>query len=633
MSRSVQSPQNQHYDQFFAEVFSRYADDVYHVALGGVLYDDVLAQELLYNVFTQTHKYIHALAQPNVSARLYILALVVKEIRHLDEIIPSPQKLLPKRLKHKLTPIEAQLWQTLNSLPRPDVWLVFELLYGEKLSMQEIAVLLERSILDIQQLHVQADQHLRSRVPSYTEQIQSLYDKRNQALRLSSVQRAHVLRQITTKRKAAPTFIHYPWWHRFVQPVPLLVTAAIGLVLVAGIGLYTYLPNVLTQSLQQASQDTSQLLEKIEPLYITQKRPRQVEPDTTLPTAISDKLELVNTAEPLYGSDYVFTHPTPPEDDAALTPTITFELPNKEYLPVLKANVYAVPEALDEDQLQYAALRHFSSLPLNQFEYVNGTYYIAENAAIYQPLFIAFNANGSIDFQMRQQAICTLSNLTKSSTEGEAAGVGFNFLSSHNFLEVSQDDLQVELVSDPERTVPKDAFCKDGDQSSVQDREIVFYPPHTVLRYGDGVDDELPLRVKGIAVQVHGDTVTNVRIDKLFLLQQYVVKTHQVELKSVADATAALQGFTYPAAADRVAVQQTATVFMQWNHTYGSDRLVTMKFTSVDLEYVYDELNYILEPYYVFSGEGQDGTSKNLSIRAYVAASTENVELRSPYRE
>lgn len=633
MSRSQSPAANQHFDQFFAEVFSRYANDVYHVVLGGVLYDDGLAQELLYTVFSQTHKYIHALAQPNISARLYILALVVKEIRHLDEIIPSPQKLLPKKLKHKLTPIETKLWQTLNSLPRPDVWLVFELLYGEKLSLQEIAILLERPLLEIQHLHTQAGQHLRSRVPSYTEQIQSLYDKRNQALRLSSTQRAHVQRQIITKRKSAPTFIHYPWWHRLVQPIPLLTSAAVGLVLLIGVGLYVYLPTVFTQSLQQASQDTAKLLEKIEPLYITQQRPRQVEPDTTLPTAISDKLELVHTDELLYGTDYVFTHPSPAEVDAALTPTITFELPNKEYLPILKANIYGVPQALDEDQLQYAALRHFSSLPLNQFEYVNGTYYIAENAAIYQPLFIAFNTNGSIDFQMRQQAICALSNLTKTSTESEAAGVGFNFLSAHNFLEVSQDDLQVELVSDPKRTVAKDAFCKDGDQTPVPDREIVFYPPHTVLRYGDGVDDELPLRVKGMAVQVHGDTVTNVRIDKLFLLQQYITKTHQVELRSLADATTALQQFTYPAAADRVTAQQTTIVFMQWNHTYGNDRLTAMKFTSVGLEYVYDELNYIIEPYYVFSGEGFDGNGKNLSIRAYVAASTEQVQLRSPYRE
>lgn len=632
MSRLQSTPAKQHFDQFFAEIFSRYADDIYHVALGGVLYDDGLAQELLYTVFSQTYKYIHALAQPNVSARLYILALVVKEIRHLDEVIPSPQKLLPIKLKHKFTPIEVQLWQTLNSLPRPDVWLVFELLYGEKLSLQEIAILLERPLLDIQHLHAQAGHHLRSRVPSYVEHIQSLYDKRNQALRLSGAQRAHVQRQITTKRKSAPTFIHYPWWHRLVQPIPLLTSVAVGLVLLIGIGLYVYLPTVFTQSLQQASQDTAKLLEKIEPLYITQQRPRQVEPDTTLPTAISDKLELVNADELLYGTDYVFTHPSPTED-AVLTPTITMELPNKEYIPILKANIYGVPQALDEDQLQYAALRHFSSLPLNQFEYVNGTYYIAENAAIYQPLFIAFNASGSIDFQMRQQAICSLLNLTKTSTEKEAAAAGFDFLSAHNFLEVSQDDLHVELVSDPKRTVAKDAFCKDDDQSPVQDREIVFYPPQTVLRYGDGVDDELPMRVKGIAVQVHGDTVTNVRVDKLFLLQQYITKTHTVELRSLADATAALQQFTYPAAADRVTAQQTAIVFMQWNHTYGNDRLTEMKFTAVDLEYVYDELNYIIEPYYVFSGSGQDGNGKNLSIRAYVAASIEQVQLRSPYRE
>jgi hypothetical protein len=154
-----------------------------------------------------------------------------------------------------------------------------------------------------------------------------------------------------------------------------------------------------------------------------------------------------------------------------------------------------------------------------------------------------------------------------------------------------------------------------------------------VLRYGDGVDDELPLRLRGMAMQVHGDTITNMRVDKLFLLLQYVTKTHRVELRSVADATAALQQFTYPAAADRVAAQHTTTVFMQWNHTYGDDRLTNIKFTGVGLEYVYDELNYIIEPYYVFSGEGQDASGRNLTIRAYVAASTEAVALRSPYRE
>ncbi|EKD76659.1 MAG: hypothetical protein ACD_43C00030G0009 [uncultured bacterium] len=634
MSRSqTTSITNQHYDQFFSEIFSQYTDDVYRMALGGVLYDDVLAQELLYTVFTQTYKYVHALTQPATNPRLYILVLVVKEIRHLDEVIPSPQKLLSKKLKHKLTPIEEQLWQTLNSLPRPDVWLVFELLYGEKMSMQEIAVLLERSLLDIQQLHSQASQHIRSRVPSYIEYIQSLYDKRNAAIKLSGAQRIHVLRQITTKRKAAPTFIHYPWWQRFIQPKPIITTLAVLVVLGTGVALYRYLPNLFTQRFQQASEDTSKLFDKIQPLYITQERPRTVEPDTTLPTAFSDKLSLISTGELLYGSDYVYDHGAPSADDAALVPTITMELPAKEYIPVLKANIYAVPEALTEDQLQYAALRHFSSLPLNQFQYVNGTYYIAENAEIYQPLFIAFNADGGIDFQMRQQAICTLSNLTKTISENEAETAGFSFLSAHNFLEVAQSDLLIQLVSHPDRTIAKNAFCLDDDQTPVQDREVVFYPPQTVLRYDNGVADELPLRLRGIAVQLHGENVTNVRIDKLFLLQQYVVKTQQVEVRSLADATTALQQFTYPAAADRATVQQTTLVFMQWNHTYGSDRLATMKFTSVDLEYVYDELNHIIEPYYIFNGEGQDSAGRALSIRAYVAASTEMVELRSPYRE
>lgn len=629
MSTSPQSSQD--YDQVFRELFTQYAPDIYRIVLAAVSYDDLLAQRLLHNIFVEVHKYIHTVVTQQQSIRLYLLALTVTELTQLDNVVPSTHALIPRHVKHKLTPDELQLWQVLHSLPRLE-WLVYELWYGEKLTLPELSLVLQKSLSEMQQLQRQAIQRLQSAVPQFQIQLAPLFKKRNELIQLSSSQQQHLLRQLLTKRKVAPTFIEYPWWHRFLRPVPL--TMSLGVVALAAVGVlaYYYFPLTWQDRVSPVVQQTNYLLDAIEPLYISTTRPRTVTPEVTLPTVSGSKTLLAETTETLYGTNYVAER-TIPNDDAVLTPTVTVEIDPAEYVPVTQTYVYAVPQSVDEDQLQYAALRHFSSLPLNQFQYVNGTYYIGDDASVYQPLFIAFNNNGSIDFQMRQAAICSLPTLTKVVNDQEAELAGFDFLTAHHFVEVSLKELTTQLTSTPNRTVAKDAFCHDGDQALVQDREYIYYPGHTVFQYGNGVTDFLPMRVRGIAVQLHGPNVTNMRVDKLLLLQQYVVRTHQVELMSLTEAITAVQQFVYPAAADRASAERNQKVFMQWNHSYGNDRLASLTLASVRLEYVFDEFNYVIEPYYVFSGQGQDLEDKTVDVRVYVIASTESRDLRSPYRE
>ncbi len=625
------STQNKNYDQLFTDFFQRYVHDIYRIVLAAVSYDDPLAQRLLYVIFADVYKYFHNLTQLDSSARLYLLERTVHALGKLDTAVPSTHEAITYRLKSKLTPIELKLWQALQVLPRHE-WLVYELWYGEKLDHNDVAVVLQQPLSQIQTLQVSASQRLRLAVPGFAEYLPALFDKRNQWITLARTQQAHLLRQFFTKRKRPPTFVAYPWWRRALQPTRLAIGAGtltlIGLAVVA----FYYFPTFWQPAITPAWQQTSAFLDTIEPLNISSIRPRLIKPNNTLPPVTADKLSLTEVAEPLYGTNYVAER-TNPNDDAALTPTITMALPEQEYLPVLRANIYAVPEALDEDQLQFASLRHFSSLPLNQFTYVNGTYYIEEDPNTYQPLFIAFNADGTIDFQMRKLAICALPNLTKNITTNAAEAAGFDFLTAHNFVEVGQTELEIQLISTADRTVPKAAFCDDDDQAPVQDREFVYWPPHTVFRYAGGTNDFLPMRLRGLAVQLHGENVTNLRVDKFFLMQQYAVRTHEVELKPLAEATSLVQQFTYPAAADSATYQPTQQVFAQWHHQYGEDRLTDVTLTSVRLEYVFDELNHLIEPYYVFNGEGNDLAGRTLAVRLYVVASTEQVDLRSPYRE
>lgn len=619
------------YDQIFRDFFQRYVHDMYRIVLAAASYDEALAQRLLHTIFMHVHKYLHTLVEQGSSIRLYVLAHTAHELAELSARIPSPHAAIPKKIKAQLTPIELKLWQVVHALPRPE-WLLYELWYGEKLDNPELAVVLQQSQADIQALQTSASQYLRRAVPHFEEYLPTLFDKRNQLIRLSAVQQAHLLRQILKKRKRSPTFIEYSWWRRIVQPIPLAVSA--GIVVLLGLGGVTayYYPTFWQARVAPLTQFSSAYWDSIEPLYVSDTRPRPVDPDATLPLVFEDKLSLTKITEPLFGTQYVAER-TPPTDDAALTPTITMALPEQEYIPVTSVYAYAVPQALDEDQLQYAALRHFASLPLNQFEYVNGTYYMGDDTEMYQPLFIAFNANGSIDFQMRQLAICELPNLTDHATTREAETAGFDFLTAHNFVEVMQTDLAIQLVSAADRTVPKDAFCNDGDEAAVQDRELVYFAPHTVLRYADGVADVLPMRFPGMALQLHGEHMTNARLDKLFLLHQSVVRTHAVDIKSLEHAIAAVRKFSYPAAADRATEQQHQQVFMQWNHEYGDDRLTEITMQAVRLEYVFDELHYVIEPYYVFTGQGKDRAGRTVTIRLYVVAAKEDRDLRSPYRQ
>ena len=97
-------------------------------------------------------------------------------------------------------------------------------------------------------------------------------------------------------------------------------------------------------------------------------------------------------------------------------------------------------------------------------------------------------------------------------------------------------------------------------------------------------------------------------------------------LEPLSQAITELQQFRYSG-------ERNNQVFPQWNHSHGNDRFQNMTVDSVRLEYVYDELNHLIEPYYVFSGFGTDLNDKVMATNWYVVASTQIIELRAPYRE
>jgi len=616
------------YDQLFVELFSVYVQEIYVLCSAAVHYNEVIATQIVQDIFTTAYKYIHVFTPQQGSFRFYLLHLAAKEINQLDARVPATKQHIPRKVKAKLKPAGETLWQAIHNLPRPE-WIVYELWYGQQLSTTDIATILDQSTIEIQSLQTLASQRLRRVNAQFVEYISRLFAIRSEAVQLSKSQETRLLRAITDNRKARPNFVHQPWWTPLIQAWPALTVSVAGALFIAGMYVYLARPtwlfpvtvNTNTVELADNMNNTNTVVTPV--------------PDVNaLPVVTSGKLSLTEIAQPLFGTDYNVDHTTDhAADSTGVTPTITIKVVPENYIPLGQAYSYAVPEALDSDQLQFAALRHFDSLPLNQFTYVNGTYYLQEQPNTFQPLFISFNADGNVEFQMRQAAICALPNLTASVDDATAQTAGFNWLIDHVFTEVSQTDLQIKRLSADNRTVPKSTFCSNADTAAVADREFVYYPPHMVLRYGGNPNDLLPLRLKGVNVEIHSDTVTQVHVDKLDLLAQYIVRTNQVNLKPLSQAMTELQGFVYPSTAEKADKDRFAQVFAQWNHLHGDSRLASFTVDQVRLEYVFDELNHIVEPYYVFSGQGTTVKGDAGDIRMYVVASTEAKELRGPYRQ
>jgi RNA polymerase sigma factor (sigma-70 family) len=626
--RAIFATAHQDYEAAFGKLFSLYVNDIYRAALGATFYNEQAAMQLTLDIFTNAYKFLHQFSPQHSSFRLYLFSLIAQHLNHREDRIPPLHDIMPKRLKHHLSQPAQRVWYLIQQLPTRE-WLIFELWHGANLTTSELSIVLNCSLTEVQALQSQALHLLRTNAPTGMEYLETIYRKRNAYATLSATQQLRFMRIILERKRLRMTFIQKSFWQRFSQPSTLLGLAVVILVTGGLIGAVIY-RGPIQAKLAQQNVSTDAVNDLI--AEVTKRRPSFLKKQGDLPEVEVVRKSLTEVTDTLYGSTYV-VDTTNQTDIDGLTPTFATNFKPEDYVPVESTYIYTVPEALTEDQLQYAALKHFVSLPLNQFTYVNGTYYVAEDPAEFRPLFIAFNNTGSIDFQMRQAAICDLDKLTEPIADTQAQEYGFEFLTAHKFVEVQQADLHIVQVSSPDRTVAKDAFCSDGDQTPVQDRLLVYYPPHTFLKYGEDANAELPLRVRGMAVQLHGKHVTNLRIDPLFSLINQASRGSAVPLRSLNEALVALQSYHYPSEAERADAERNQIVFPQTNHLYGSDRIVSTTLDSVDLEYAYDALNHRIEPYYVFTGLGTDGNGKTNEARWYVAASTESLELRGPYRE
>ncbi|MBI2415983.1 MAG: hypothetical protein HYV33_04990 [Candidatus Kerfeldbacteria bacterium] len=603
-------------DQAFIDMFDLYREELYRFCYISVWYHPTTAVQIVRFIFGKAYQYFHKFTPHDklgyVSFRAYLYALAVPMVMHHRQ--RSQRQAWPRALrKHWLEP-DLAFWHQFQQADAFQV-LVAQLWYGAHLSLAEIAQVVQRDDSAIQAWldYISKD----------TAALLRCYKNIEQSVTMPSTQRLRLLRQVTATQQRAPSFVHPAWWHTMLGPIP--TGFALGLV-AFGVGLlwYVYGPVTTTPLAQQSAQPVAVVLKQ---------RPHDITPNTTLPTIARSRQSLVVIDTVLYGTDYVVQRSIDTAAETELRPTMRFDINSADYRAVPDAFAYAVPEALTEDQLQFAALKHFSSLPLNQFSYVNGTYYVTETPNEFRPLFIAFNNTGAVEFQMRQAAICALPNLTLAVDHTAAQHTVFDFLISHQFISVDETDLKIVRLSKDDRTISKGKLCTSDATTQVQDREFVFYPPHTVLRYGDGANEFLPMRLRGIAVQLHGNDVTNVRIDPLHSLQQQIVKTNTVTLRPLHEAITLAQSFYYPDTKNNSETQRYAKVFAQWDHLHGNDRLNSLTLYDVQLEYVYDTLNHSIEPYYVFSGEGIDGTGPDDDIRLYVVAATNDIELRGPYRE
>lgn len=609
----------------FVELYTLYAKDVYVYAYAGLFHHVRLAEQVVHDTFFQAYKYFHTFTAGQVSFRSYLFSLAVPQVVQWRSELNEEHKDKVRFRNRKLTEAEQQMYLALQNLD-PATFSIIELWQGEQLTPDEIALAVRFDVGEVRRRYAEQHSYFQQQIPAFEELLRGFYQKRAKLWRFTNGQERRILEKIIRSRRKAPSFVRRSIWSVIMGPIPLSFAIVVGL-LTLGVLWYTNQPAPLYPT-ETANIPPPNVVEPSAP-----QRPREILTQGQLPNVKISRSSLIAAEDTLYGTDWVVQRDVETDNETELRPTIQMNVPVNEYRPITEMYVYSIPEALSEEDLQLMAYEHFATLPLNQFTFVNGTYYIEESDQEFRPLFIALNNDGSIEFQMRQAAICQVEGLTDTISETDAQKVAFDFLHAHNFVYVDQPELKVERISDENRTITKDAFCKNGDQTAIQDREFVFYPPHTVVRYGEAAEALVPMRLRGIAVQVQGNTVTNVRIDPLQNLDTKLVQSEVVELIPLEQAVEAVREFYYPASADQGEAQRFRRVFTQWFHQHGDRRLQDITINQVRLEYVFDPLNRVVEPYYVFFGTGIDATGEDDAVRIYVAASVKDVELRGPYRE
>lgn len=615
---------NDNLEKAFIDLFDLYAEEVYQFCFSLLFYHEHMAEEDTRYVFEKAHKFFHAFLPGQLSYRSYLFSLAVTQIQRERKHIVTQSHGLPQSLRRKFSKADYHTWEALQHFDTNTVC-ILELWYGPGLLINEISVVVQMDIQTVQHIHDSALQHLSTVIPNIQQAIAHLFKQRQKKIVLPKSKRIRLQREVIEGRRPAPTFVKRVWWQALLGPMPL--GFVLGIILVVGASVwYVYRPEPLTQA------DPVDTVVTLDPTV--QKRPQVVYASGSLPDVQLSKRSVSIPDATLYGTSYKPEDTTVliPEEEK-LQPKITVDLSSGDYESISKAYVYSVPQALEEDDLQQAAYRHFFSLPLNQFTYVNGTYYIEDKGEEFKPLFIAFNNDGSVEFQMRQAAICQLDGLTKTYTDDETRTTAYDFLRAHYFVEVEEKELKIIRTSEDNRTIKKDSICKDGSSDPVQDREFAFFPNHVTVRYGETGQETLPMRLRGITVQTHANGVTNMRIDRLEALREHMVRSTEADLISLDQAVEEVKKFYYPATAERDQYQRFVKSFAQWDHLHGDARLQEMHITSVDLEYVFDPLNYRIEPYYVFTGTGASTAGPDEEIRIYVVATTEDIELRGPYRE
>jgi hypothetical protein len=309
---------------------------------------------------------------------------------------------------------------------------VYALHYGLQLSAQHISVILAADESIDSQGITAILQHGQTLGPA----VHLFYRKWFASCRYPASKRKALLRHSIDSRTTSPSFTQLKWWHNLVGPIPLGF-AAVATLAVMGLVLLNYKP--LPWSLPAQSESDIDTGAEVIPATIS--RPSTIATSGSLPDIKEGKESLTPTPGILYGSSYVQSNPANTNNvEQELRPRMNVAIAANSFEPITETYTYNVPEALTEDQLRSAALEHFFSLPLNQFIYVNGTYYIADTPEQFHPLFVAFNNDGSVEYQMRQAAICKLDNLTVQITEDAARTIAFNFLTGHHFIEVPERD-------------------------------------------------------------------------------------------------------------------------------------------------------------------------------------------------
>lgn len=609
-------------EKAFIDLFDMYADEVYQFCFSLLYYHAHMAEEDTRYVFEKAHKFFHAFIPGQVSYRSYLYSLALSQIQRERKHMTARPHGLPQALRRKFSKTDYHTWEAIQHFDISTL-AVIELWYGPQLSINEIAAVVNADIQTVQRMHDTAIQQLATHLPNVQQALQHLFKQRERKLVLPNAKHIRLQREVVEGRRPSPTFVRRAWWQALLGPMPL--GFVLGIIVITGSAVwYVYTPAPLVEV---------QTTPIIETGPVVQTRPQAVFVSGALPDTQLAKRSLSIAEDTLYGTSYEPQDTTSIPEEDKLVPTIRVDIPINEYRQISQAYIYNVPQALDEDDLQQAAYRHFFSLPLNQFTYVNGTYYIEDDGDEFRPLFIAFNNDGSVEFQMRQAAICQLDGLTKTHSDDYVRTQAFDFLRAHYFVEVEEKDLKIIRTSEDGRSIKKDAICKDGSEDAVQDREFAFFPNHITVRYGETPEDTLPMRLRGIAVQTHAHDVTNMRIDRLQSLREHMVRSANVDLITLEQAVEELKKFYYPASSERDQYQRFVKSFAQWDRLHGDARLQEIDITSVGLEYVFDPLNYRIEPYYVFSGSGITATGADDEIRIYVVATTEEIELRGPYRE